>query len=405
MDCFSRKSLINLGPMKKTPLPQLAIIAIFNVSLCLSAMAGDRINVTAYGAVPNDGLDDTAAINNATNAGQSIYFPPGTYNYSGRLTVPAGKSYRFYGDGPGVSVIKFTTTQGGIVGFMGDYSLTVEGLTLMSNSANAGTAIYASFNPSFFRTATIHNVQIVGSTRDGTSGGWWTYGIYLAYGGHSVIDKVEIAGNKNSTQNGIWLDAPGSSAATGFNISNIQVKWCNSAFKTSGHTEGLYLTGFEFSSCGRAGYAAVDMTNSGGGGAVHLVNGTVDSVGGGVFVTNQTFTKISNVRFNHYGTEVSDATLLYLNGGFGASVTHCSFYGVAPGTVANENGVFVYNCPSVQINGNNFTHMQPGNGSCIVGLGTSPSLRITDNLFSDVRSQYLVSVSGTPQPYFFGNNP
>jgi hypothetical protein len=395
--------------MKKNLFPLLAITALINLSVCLSAMAGDRVNVTDYGAVPNDGQDDTAAINNATNAGQSIYFPPGTYNYSGRLSIPGGKSYRFYGDGPGVSVIHFATNQGGIVGFMGENTLTVEGLTITADWGNAGTAIWASFsNPnSNFRTATIHNVQIGGSSRDGTSGGWWNYGIYLQTAGHSVVDKVEVAGNKNATSAGLWFDVPGdpnSNAATGLNLSNLEFKWCNTALKTSGHVEGLYLTGFEFSSCGRAGLPAIDINNSNGG-VIHLVNGTVDMVGAGLFLTNETFIKISNVRFRHNGPELADSTMLYINGGFGATVSQCSFYGVNANAVANENGIFVNNAASVQLNGNTFTNMQPGNGSCIVALGTSPSLRITDNLFSNVRSQYYVSVSGSPQPYYFGNNP
>jgi hypothetical protein len=97
--------------------------------------------------------------------------------------------------------------------------------------------------------------------------------------------------------------------------------------------------------------------------------------------------------------------MLYINNGFNVTVSQCSFYGVDLNAVGGENGVFVNNAASVQLNGNNFNHMRPVNGSCIVGLGTSPSLRITDNLFSDVRSQYFVSVSGTPAPYYFGNNP
>jgi len=402
--CFFRTVRLNVPPMKKTPLPKLAIIALFNICLSLSAMAGDRVNVTAYGAVPDDGQDDTQAINNATNAGQSIYFPPGTYNYSGRLSVAGGKSYRFYGDGPGVSVIHFSTTDGGIVGFMGQNTLNVEGLTIQTGTANAGTAIWANFSGG---KATIHNVQIRGSSTDGTSGGWWTNGIYLAVATHSIIDKVEIAGNKDATQVGLWLDAPGDPnlvAATGFNISNLQIKWCNSAFKTSGHTEGIYLTGFEFISCGRAGWFAADLNNANGG-AIHLVNGTVDTIGAGVFVQNQTFVKISNVRFLHTGPEASHATILYLHNGFGATVSQCSFYGLDPSSTLLENGIYVENMASVQLNGNNFTHMRPVGGSCIVATGSgTTALRITDNLFSNVNSQYSIDGS-VPSPYFLGNNP
>src|SRR5437016_5858671 len=87
-----------------------SIIRLFTLAFCLPAMGADRINVTEppYGAIPDDGQDDTAAINAAIWSGQSIYFPPGTYNYSGSIYVPANTSYRFYGDGPGVSTIVFT---------------------------------------------------------------------------------------------------------------------------------------------------------------------------------------------------------------------------------------------------------------------------------------------------------
>ncbi len=108
----------------------------------------DRTNVCAapYNAIPSDGLSDTAAIQAAVNAGSSIYFPPGTYIYQGALTLPANKSYRLYGDGPGVSTILFTGPGAGINGpTMGTNTLNVEGLTLMASSMNCGTAISASF--------------------------------------------------------------------------------------------------------------------------------------------------------------------------------------------------------------------------------------------------------------------
>ncbi len=97
------------------------IICLLNLAICLpgiAAVAYDRINVTSspYNAVPNDGIDDTAAINLAISPGlnptRSIYFPPGTYNYTGLMTLPANKSYRLYGDGPGVSTILFSTNPG-----------------------------------------------------------------------------------------------------------------------------------------------------------------------------------------------------------------------------------------------------------------------------------------------------
>ncbi len=78
--------------------------------------AVDRINVTSvpYNAVPNDGFDDTAAINAAISAGKSIYFPAGTYDFTGSMLLPANTTYRLYGEGTGVSTIRFTGPNAGI---------------------------------------------------------------------------------------------------------------------------------------------------------------------------------------------------------------------------------------------------------------------------------------------------
>jgi hypothetical protein len=125
----------------------LIILSIlFNLACGFGAAAVDRINITDYGATPNDGTDDTAAINSAVAAGTSIYFPPGSYNYTGQITVPAHKSYRFYGDGPGVSTILFTGPSAGIYApTVGARTLNVDGLTLEALTGAAGRAIYAAF--------------------------------------------------------------------------------------------------------------------------------------------------------------------------------------------------------------------------------------------------------------------
>jgi hypothetical protein len=404
-----------IPPMKSKLL--FPVILLLSLVFCLPAMAVvDRINVTSspYNAIPNDGIDDTAAINAAVAAGRSIYFPPGTYNYTGSITLPANLSYRIYGDGPGVSTIIFAgNPYAGIYGpNIGIHELNVEGLTLKANTANAGTGIYAIFGPNYpngsakVRTAAIHNVQIVGSTRDGTTGGYWGGGIYLWKAQNAVVDKVEINGNKNVTSFGFFWDSSTDEAATGLNASNLQIKWCNSAFKTGGHVEGIYLNGFEFTSCGRAGLTAVDLYTSGGGAAVQLVNGRIDSVGSGLAVTNQFAIKLANINFQHTGPEAVDATMVYINNSinnmFDVMITECSFYGVSPGQVANENGIFLNNAHSVRIAGNNFTHMQPGNGSCIVVLSNNTLIRVTDNLFSDVRNRYIDYAPG--QVYYQGNN-
>src|SRR5581483_6258726 len=59
------------------------------------------VNVTSFGATPNDGSDDSFAIQRAINAsapGDTIVFPAGTYNVSQELD-PLGGGRIFQGQG------------------------------------------------------------------------------------------------------------------------------------------------------------------------------------------------------------------------------------------------------------------------------------------------------------------
>lgn len=61
------------------------------------------VAVASYGAVANDGGDDTCAIQNAVDAGSSVYFPTGDYNVSATIQLPSGT--RMYGDGAASRIV------------------------------------------------------------------------------------------------------------------------------------------------------------------------------------------------------------------------------------------------------------------------------------------------------------
>jgi polygalacturonase len=384
---------------------------------CRADAAWGFSSVKSFGATGNGSTDDTAAINAAIATGTGstvVYFPPGTYKYVGPMTLTPNKSFRIYGDGPGVSTILFVGPNAGLtVTHTGIATLNVDGLTLMASTASCGTALNASFASVAgnvkFHSATIHNVQVIGTARDGTSGGYWTNGIRLYRGQNSVLDKIEVAGNKNLTQTGISLEAATSGEnATGFELANIEVQWCNVGLSTNGWVEGLYMTGFEIVSCGRNGLPAIYLNGTAIGGTsagtFQLVNGLVDSVGGGITMSNIILGKVSNVSFRHNGSEIADGTMLSVTNVMPMLVSECSF----AGTTTNgpfENGIFLTNVTRAQISGNNFTNMHSQNaGSAIVVYSGSSVVRITDNLFSNVTSQYN-DQAPLHDTYYFGNNP
>lgn len=409
----------------------LLLILLLSAGFCLPVMAADRINVTDYGAIPNDGQDDTAAINSAINAGHSIYFPPGSYNYYSSIYVPANTSYRFYGDGPGVSTIVFTgNPYTGFYGYnMGSATLEIDGLTLKAGSKNCGTGIYALWNQAGanekFRTAIIHNVQIIGSTRTGDTGTYWTGGIYLNRAQNAVIDNVEINGNAadketgatTATQFGIVWTADGYTT-TGLQLSNIEVYFCNTGLQVNGSVEGVSANGFEFAFCGLAnGVPAVDLSSNlpNLGSAFHLLNGHVGLLQNGVRLTNLRDARISKLFVLHPGGNSSarSGEHVTLNNCTDAVISDSTFVGLEAITgytnYTDDTCIRLNNSHSVQVIGNYFTRVRPsGNGIGIAIQSDSNLVRVVNNVFETDSAGYgrvkQPYSDAAPDTYYWGNS-
>ncbi len=82
-----------------------------------------QASVASFGAIPNDGIDDTAAIQSALDStfpvndggnpanNRMLYLPAGTYNVSGTLTWRRWVNFR--GAGPGITIIKLANNAAG----------------------------------------------------------------------------------------------------------------------------------------------------------------------------------------------------------------------------------------------------------------------------------------------------
>jgi hypothetical protein len=455
--------------MKKHLLSCLAIGLLSNLLVTESALAvvthSDRINITdaPYNATPDstNGSYDTAAINAAVAAvgpGGSIYFPPGRYDYQGTLSLPQGKSYRLYGDGPGVSTIAFTGPNAGIlyITYVGEKTFTVEGLSILANTSKCGTAIQAYFNDTNatkkFRTATIRNVQIFGSSRTG-GGGYWTGGIRLYQAQNSVLTNVEMAGENrepgtdcnetvqpgpSASEYGVIWDSATNYRTSGLQMSNIQILLFDTALRTNGLVENVFVTGFEFPYCGTNGNPAVDLNSSDStnlGSTFHLVNGHVAGLQNVLRMTNLRGVKLSKLSIVHVtgragptptpspenpsptpgpqyecGASGNDVAL---NNVADAVISQCTFIGVGP-DIPDEIGIRVDNSQRVQILGNYFTHFFPGNAqgtppnnaqdACINVQSTSSTVRVINNVFEPggVYIPYFIPVPAST--YKRGNN-
>ncbi len=254
-----------------------------------------------------------------------------------------------------------------------------------------------------FHTASIHNVQIIGSNRSGGSGGYWTNGIYLYQAQNSVIDKVHIYGNirpatgseADASLTGIVLESSSVYATTGLQLSDLEITFVNTALKTSGWVEDLFLTRFEFVQCGQHGMPAVDLSsNPAGKSRFHLFNGHVDLIQNGIRLNNLNGVKISKLLILHNGLAERNGTMVAFNNCFDGIVSQCSFVGGTHDTVFNvpltdEIGISLNNADSVQIVGNYFTHLLTPVGSCISVQSNSSVVRIIDNLFEDTAISWV----------------
>jgi hypothetical protein len=415
--------------MKNRFVPVFALVLLSTLALYLpaeGAVSYDRINITAspYNAIPNDGISDTAAINSAIAAGRSIYFPPGTYNYTGLMTLPANTSYRLYGDGPGVSTIIFTgnPTAGIYAPNVGVNTLNVEGLLLQGNTFNCGTAIYASFSEAGaatkFRTVSIHNVQINGANRSGGSGGYWTRGIHLYRAQNTVIDKVEINGNTVSTETGgpptqfgiVW-ESSNTYATTGLEASNLQIKYVNTALQTNGWVEGVFVQNFEFTFSGKLNMPVVDLNSFDTVNpkpAFHLVNGHVHTFQHGIRLTNLRGVKLTKLLILHHSDPAfgSPGNDIAFNNCSDGVVSQCSFIGAES---IQQTGILLNNAHLMRLEGNYFIRMINGSSNCIAIQSNSNLVRIVNNLFetqpppgwSGISNRYS---DAAPDTYYWGNN-
>jgi hypothetical protein len=171
------------------------------------------VNVLDYGADPSGTTDSCAtAVPNALNAipstGGTLYFPHGTYLCSTKISI-SNKPIAILGDGPGISVINFSSGTTGSAGISISqnspaFPTMVSGLSIITNvaqAANDGILINYTVPPNVDRTSTISYVDINGGI---TNTNYWHRGINCINCGYGVLDNFHIKGkNEGNPPGGI----------------------------------------------------------------------------------------------------------------------------------------------------------------------------------------------------------
>lgn len=258
--------------------------------------------------------------------------------------LAANKAYRIYGDGPDVSTILFTGLDARIYPpDVGANTLNLDGLTLETLTPGAGTAISATFNRTDFaknRTASIHNVEIRGSNRTGSTDRYWKNGFYLYKAPNSVIEKVVLEDAKSQKPDPPRL--------------------------------------------------------------VNLSNGHLDFFADGVRMTNLSAVKVSTVDFQQTNDAAIDGTHLVLTNCIDAIVTDCTLTSQTD-KIDNENGVFLISTQQARVSGNIFRNLYPlQTGSPIAAHNGSKTVRVTENIFKNWPNSFDNHIGG--EAYYVVDN-
>lgn len=194
----------------------------------VQAKLRDTVSVKDFGAVGDGVTNDTAAIQaamTATNSlgGGTLYFPVGTYLVASTITATTG--VKFAGAGPNVSVIKTTSATADVIKFDAE-SCGVDGLGFASSiTRTGGSFIYVTLNGSNCR---INNFRMTGYYIGiyGTNSSTYWISEGLMYGPVANARGIQLTGTVAGGGNDIYINKVTMSAganvasAAGINLIN-----------------------------------------------------------------------------------------------------------------------------------------------------------------------------------------
>ena len=164
------------------------------------AMPANFVAVTSYGAVANDGFDDTVAINQAISAAkasaQGVWIPAGTFDINAQIAVA---KVQVRGAGMWHSTLQGSNGKGGFVGR--GSNITIADLSLKSDStARNDSADNPGFEGSFGPGSLIQNVWVE-HMKVGIWTGAGTNGLFMVNGRirNTWADGVNLAGDVFNT--------------------------------------------------------------------------------------------------------------------------------------------------------------------------------------------------------------
>ena len=212
--------------------------------------ASDLVNVHDYGARCDSATDDAPAFIRAVaaamarNNGARIYIPGGrcTLASSVAVSVPAGRSIAFMGDGADVTILRFAPGVDGLaITLLAFSGASVSSLTIeRTGSHSAGnTALAITETQDRSGAVTVRDVV----TQSDHYPGSWANGIVLTSTADAVVDHVyTVAGFPPENANGLVIKGLDGHYAVDTKIANSKLQGGNNGLLVSGYVQGVVAT-------------------------------------------------------------------------------------------------------------------------------------------------------------------
>lgn len=283
----------------------------------------------------------------------SITVPAGIWDETNRVHIPSDKTVSILGQGIDRSVLRWSSTDGGIVVNVVDYqrSFVLKDISLETTVNGGGIAletIHPSANASPYRTVDLSALSVRPAS---ATGGYWSHGLVLSNAWNGRVEGFHFVG-KNGTHDSktaIFLKG----TTVNFLISNFHAVWVETALRTDSATgdisEGISLVSGKLVDVG----CGVWLQKPGGG--LTLVGVHIDARDAGVVLFGRDDMELTGLSIYSRNSNPNFLGIL-IDGGWGGRIFGNVIHR-ASGTGSSPNGIVLTEANNFVVNGNTITGM------------------------------------------------
>ena len=367
-------------------------------------MSGNKYDITSYypEGVSSTNATSTQNLNAFTAAltatGGVVYFPPGTYNFSGKQIL-LNNAASIYGDGPKLCRLNFGSVGTAIKVDHGSSDLgefRLRGLSINKTSSSGYHIHYISRGDVNTHQALIEDLFIVGSADDA---------IRCENGTFVTCRDVHIVPVNDTITGGIHFKngpGPGDTTSTNCLIDNCVFRNFDTGVKVTGNSEGITITDSQMINMG----TGINISPSNGSGEpFFMIHGChMDTKQYGVIIKNVIQSKIVNNDIRQHGNS-SPWVGIKVDAGSGTSASFLNMItnnSLLAGNSGTRTGVFIDDAVYTVVSNNMFHNLTRGvNCDYSYEPSTAPTninIWLLDNMFFNVSTPYTGSMF-TSQPF------